>query len=177
MDAIEVAWMEPGTWAVAVTFFVLGLTLARLLSRPPTSSSKQPGNESAPAACPASDDSRGDLKMVLGVRMDLKMGKGKLAAQCCHGALHVFDLIPNNPTWSRWADQWKEEGSAKIVVKVTSEPELVALHRKARQLGVPSIVIADAGRTQIAAGSKTVLAVGPAPTSLVDQVTGNQKLL
>ena len=32
------------------------------------------------------------------------------------------------------------------------------------------------GRTQIAPGSHTVLAVGPAPGSMVDKVTGNLKL-
>lgn len=37
--------------------------------------------------------------------------------------------------------------------------------------------IRDAGRTQIAAGSKTVAAVGPAPLSRVDQITGKLRLL
>lgn len=35
----------------------------------------------------------------------------------------------------------------------------------------------DAGRTQIAAGSLTVLAIGPAPVKEVDAVTGHLKLL
>jgi hypothetical protein len=33
------------------------------------------------------------------------------------------------------------------------------------------------GRTQIAAGSKTVLAIGPAPVGAVDKITGHLKLL
>ena len=41
---------------------------------------------------------------------------------------------------------------------------------KARSLDLVSYVVADAGRTQIAPGSHTVLAVGPAPGHLVDQV-------
>jgi len=32
----------------------------------------------------AIEDEEEPLKMVLVVRMDLKMGKGKIAAQCCH---------------------------------------------------------------------------------------------
>jgi len=35
----------------------------------------------------------------------------------------------------------------------------------------------DAGRTQIAAGSRTVLAIGPAPVKEIDAVTGELKLL
>ena len=45
---------------------------------------------------------------------------------------------------------------------------------KARSLGLVSYVVADAGRTQIAPGSHTVLAVGPAPGSQVDKVLTNQ---
>lgn len=35
----------------------------------------------------------------------------------------------------------------------------------------------DAGRTQIAAGSRTVLAIGPAPVRELDSITGHLKLL
>jgi PTH2 family peptidyl-tRNA hydrolase len=54
---------------------------------------------------------------------------------------------------------------------------MLELRRKARSLGITAEVIQDAGRTQIEAGSMTVLGVGPAPRSLVDQVTGGLKLL
>lgn len=47
-----------------------------------------------------------------------------------------------------------------------------ALEAKARSLGLCARSIRDAGRTQIAAGSKTVLGVGPGPVKLVDSVTG-----
>lgn len=53
----------------------------------------------------------------------------------------------------------------------------MALRARARALGIPAEVIADAGRTQIASGSRTVLGVGPAPRSAVDAVTGHLKLL
>eukprot|EP00850_Spirogloea_muscicola_P012737 SM000083S22784 [mRNA] locus=s83:491885:492506:- [translate_table: standard] len=35
------------------------------------------------------------------------------------------------------------------------------LRSRATKVGLPTFVISDAGRTQVAAGSKTVLAVGP----------------
>ena len=47
---------------------------------------------------------------------------------------------------------------------------------KARSLDLVSYVVADAGRTQIAPGSHTVLAVGPAPGHLVDQVSSQSTL-
>ena len=50
------------------------------------------------------------------------------------------------------------------------------LYAKAISLGVNSTVIHDAGRTQIVAGSATVLGLGPAPKSVLDQITGDLKL-
>lgn len=62
-------------------------------------------------------------------------------------------------------------------MQVKSEAELMDLRFKALALGVTAEVIQDAGRTQIDPGSLTVLGVGPAPKSVVDQITGHLKLL
>lgn len=62
-------------------------------------------------------------------------------------------------------------------MQAKSEEELLTLMGRARSLGLTAEVIQDAGRTQIDPGSRTVLGVGPAPRSLVDQVTGGLKLL
>ena len=37
-------------------------------------------------------------------------------------------------------------------------------------------LVRDAGRTQVAAGTATVLAVGPGNAALIDQLTGHLKL-
>jgi peptidyl-tRNA hydrolase, PTH2 family len=50
------------------------------------------------------------------------------------------------------------------------------LHATAMSLSLTAKVVHDAGRTQIAAGSATVLGIGPAPKSLIDQVTGSLRL-
>ena len=42
---------------------------------------------------------------------------------------------------------------------------------------MPSYIVHDAGRTQIAAGSQTVLAIGPAPKGDIDKLTGHLSLL
>jgi PTH2 family peptidyl-tRNA hydrolase len=65
----------------------------------------------------------------------------------------------------------------KIALQVKSEEELHTLQAQAMSLGLVAEVIQDAGRTQIAPGSHTVLGIGPAPASVVDQVTSALRLL
>jgi len=119
-----------------------------------------------------SDDQ--DMKMVLVVRQDLKMGKGKAAAQCCHATLSAYKQARRKCPEALRA--WECNGQPKVTVKCDNEDDLMLLLTQARSLGLVSAVIADAGRTQIAPGSKTVLAVGPGPGEMVDQVTGSLKL-
>ena len=73
--------------------------------------------------------------------------------------------------------RWERQGQAKVALQVKSEDELEVLQATAISLGLVAEVIADAGRTQIASGSHTVLGIGPAPKSIIDKVTGNLKLL
>ncbi|ORZ33270.1 peptidyl-tRNA hydrolase PTH2-domain-containing protein [Catenaria anguillulae PL171] len=115
-----------------------------------------------------------DFKMVLVVRTDLPMTKGKVAAQCCHACLAAYKhgmLI--NPAM---VSKWERIGQAKVALKCTSEQEMLELQSVARALGLPAQSIRDAGRTQIEAGTRTVLAVGPGPVEVVNQVTGHLKL-
>ena len=42
---------------------------------------------------------------------------------------------------------------------------------------MPSYLVADAGHTQVEAGSLTVLGLGPVTTKQVNQLTGHLKLL
>lgn len=51
------------------------------------------------------------------------------------------------------------------------------LAHKALQSGLPCYIVHDAGRTQIAAGSQTVLAIGPGYKSDLDRITGSLPLL
>ncbi|KAJ4390364.1 hypothetical protein N0V85_007296 [Neurospora sp. IMI 360204] len=124
-----------------------------------------------------------ECKLVLVVRTDLGMTKGKIAAQCSHATLacykRLFSAAQLEPMSlsARLLRQWERNGQAKIAVQTKSEDEMLELMAKARSLGVTAEVIQDAGRTQIASGSRTVLGVGPAPKSLVDQITGDLKLL
>ena len=102
---------------------------------------------------------------------------GKIAAQCGHATLACYKtLLRANPAHPILR-QWERMGQAKVAVKVESEDDLLMLQAQAVSLGLVAQVIHDAGRTQIASGSATVLGVGPAPKSKVDEVTGHLKLL
>ncbi|CUM65570.1 uncharacterized protein PRCAT00003216001 [Priceomyces carsonii] len=122
----------------------------------------------------------GPVKMTLIVRQDLKMGKGKVAAQCLHATLALYKKITNpnseayNPVMAR---RWEEgNGQAKITLQVPNQEEMDTLFAQAISLGINSYIVHDAGRTQIAAGSATVLGLGPAPNVAIDQITKDLKL-
>ena len=48
---------------------------------------------------------------------------------------------------------------------------------QAESLGITTARVADAGRTEVAPGTVTVAAIGPAAVDLIDQVTGRLSLL
>ncbi|GAY48341.1 Aminoacyl-tRNA hydrolase [Citrus sinensis] len=122
-----------------------------------------------------SSDGDQDLKLVLVVRQDLKMGSGKIASQCAHAATGMYaELMQSDRHLLR---KWEQCGQPKIVVTCKNQQEMNKLWEVAENTGLPTFVVADAGRTQVSAGSKTVLAIGPGPKSLVDSVTGKQRLL
>jgi peptidyl-tRNA hydrolase, PTH2 family len=114
--------------------------------------------------------------MVLCVNNGLGMGKGKIGAQCAHAALGAAQRHRTPASEARFR-RWEQGGQPKIALKVPGDAELTELELRAREKGLPTYVVHDAGRTQIAAGSRTVLAIGPAPKSAVDGVTGHLGLL
>lgn len=122
------------------------------------------------------DDTSEEVKLVLAVRTDLGMTKGKIAAQCGHATLACYKYLVNSTTSTGLLRKWENNGQPKIAVQAKSEEELDTLHALAVSLGLCARVIHDAGRTQIAAGSATVLGV-LGPKSVVDRVTGHLKLL
>lgn len=118
---------------------------------------------------------RGEYKMVLVVRNDLKMGKGKIGAQCGHASVGAYQkAMERNPAS---VQRWDDSGCAKICVKVESESEMMNIRKAANIHGLNYYLVHDAGRTQIAAGSATVLALGPDLVQTIDQLTGHLKLL
>lgn len=100
-------------------------------------------------------------KLVLVVRKDLGMSSGKVAAQAAHATLACYKtLMRKDPKLLR---AWENDGQAKVTVQAESEAQIKELVAKAHGMGLAAEIIYDAGRTQIAAGSATVLGVGPGP--------------
>ena len=121
------------------------------------------------------DEVEDSMKMVLAVRTDLKMTKGKIAAQCGHAAVAAYKKAKKKDP--RALKSWESEGQRKIAVKVKDELELLSIMAMAQSVGLITAIIQDAGKTQIEAGSKTVVAVGPGPEEIIDKVTGHLPLL
>jgi peptidyl-tRNA hydrolase len=116
-------------------------------------------------------------KMVLIIRTDLGMGKGKVAAQCSHATLAAYQIAQKKSEQTRkWLAQWDDGGCAKITLKCLDEKEMLALEKASKKEGLVAVSIQDAGKTQIAAGSRTVLAIGPGPKDAIDFISGHLKL-
>ena len=116
-----------------------------------------------------------EYKMVIVTRSDLKLSPGKLAAQVAHAA--VACALETKSKNSKWFSKWQNEGGKKAVVKVDCEKDFFELKQDAEKLNLSAIVISDAGHTEIPAGTNTVLGIGPAPSNIIDQVTGKLQIL
>ena len=110
------------------------------------------------------------FKQVIIVRKDLKLGKGKLAAQVAHAAILAAEK-------SKFKNAWQEEGQKKVVLWCKNLEELLSLYKKAKAQHLPVILVEDAGLTQVKKGTKTCVAIGPAPAREVDKISGGLKLV
>jgi PTH2 family peptidyl-tRNA hydrolase len=115
------------------------------------------------------------MKQAIAVRTDVKMGKGKLAAQVAHASLAAAEeAMSRRP---EWYEEWKAGGQAKIVLKGGTEEELRELMGQARAARLPAALIEDRGLTQLEPGTVTCLGIGPGPEDALDRITGKLKLL
>jgi len=112
------------------------------------------------------------MKQVILVRQDLKLPKGKLAAQVAHAAVSCYDSSP-----AKKKKEWLSLGMKKVVLKVRDEKELMSYASKARDAGLIVDVIRDAGRTVVEPGTVTCCGIGPDEEDIIDLVTGNLKIL
>jgi PTH2 family peptidyl-tRNA hydrolase len=95
-----------------------------------------------------------EYKQVIVFRSDLKLSKGKIAAQAGHAAVSAAHEAHNRHRG--WWDAWLFEGQRK---------------------GLPNALIVDRGLTEIPPGTVTCLGIGPAPAEKVDRLTGKLSLL
>jgi PTH2 family peptidyl-tRNA hydrolase len=111
-------------------------------------------------------------KQVIIIRQDLKLPKGKLAAQAAHASVEAV-LKSKEKT----IKAWREEGMAKIVLKVKDLEQLTKLFQKAKDNGLTASLITDAGKTVVTPGTKTTIAIGPNEAEEIDKITGELPLL
>ena len=134
-------------------------------------------------------------KMMIVMRRDLKMRKGKIAAQAGHACVEAVlcaliregrkedlrlhegyaCLMPRGEETP--LTRWLAEGMAKVCVYVDSLEELLAVEKKAREVGLHTALIQDAGRTEFhGEPTFTCLAIEPAFPEEVDPVPGELPL-
>lgn len=114
-------------------------------------------------------------KLACIVNNSLKMGKGKIAAQVGHACIKAYrEFSIHHPSEAR---AWIDGGEKKIILKAPSRTEIEKIAAEARDAGLETYEIKDAGHTQIPPGSLTVLAIGPASEKKIDNICSNLKLL
>jgi len=124
------------------------------------------------------------VKQVLVYRRDLKMRKGKIAAQCAHASMAVFFQrnrggaaqlhVPLDGPMSAWVSG----RFTKVVLCVESEEALLQVHQEALARGLPTALITDSGRTEFGGvPTRTAVAIGPAATTEIDVITGREGLV
>ena len=106
------------------------------------------------------------------VRKDLKMGVGKIAAQCGH-AVEFLSLKCSKEIMQEYVTS----GHTKVVLKVPDEKDFSTLVEQCINYKVPFEVVVDAGRTQIAPNSATVVGIGPIRKMDAKTLVGGLKLL
>jgi PTH2 family peptidyl-tRNA hydrolase len=135
-------------------------------------------------------------KQMIVMRRDLKMRKGKIAAQAGHACVEAVllalkregrlnDLVEDgryitvDPAGKEPTplSDWFQKGVAKICVYVDSEEELLELDRRAREMGFLSALIQDAGMTEFhGEPTYTCLALEPLTAEQVEPLTGSLPL-
>ncbi|MEA3429993.1 MAG: peptidyl-tRNA hydrolase Pth2, partial [Nanoarchaeota archaeon] len=111
-------------------------------------------------------------KQVILVRQDLKLPKGKLAAQVAHASV---DAVLK--TGKLKVDAWRAEGMKKVVLKVKDKKELLDYQQLAKGEGLVAAVITDAGKTVVAPGTMTCVAIGPDREDTIDGITKDLKMV
>jgi len=117
----------------------------------------------------------GEYKVVILVRQDLKMSKGKTAAQVAHAAVGCA-LACKKKAPSLFTS-WDCGGGKIAVLKVDNERELYEFKAIADEQRLITCLITDAGRTEVDPGSVTCLGIGPEVQGNLDRITGELKML
>lgn len=135
-------------------------------------------------------------KQMIVMRRDLKMRKGKIAAQAGHACVTAVlaaltreqrlgqvqadetgVVLTQDGQSATPLSEWFARGVAKVCVYVDSEEELLEIDRKAKAAGILSALICDSGLTEFhGQPTYTCLAFEPSLPEKVDPITGELPL-
>ena len=135
-------------------------------------------------------------KMMIVMRRDLKMRKGKIAAQSGHACVDAIlaalkkedrlgDIemtqggmtLKNTDKVPTPLSDWFVSGCTKVCVYVDSEEDLLCIAAEAEKRGIIASVITDWGLTEFhGEHTKTCLALEPLPAEVADELTGGLPL-
>lgn len=131
-------------------------------------------------------------KQMIVMRRDLKMRKGKIAAQAGHACVTAvlaalawegrlnevrvtggeITLAPSEKPATPLSE-WFARGVTKVCLYVDSEEALLAIDRQAKEAGLLCALICDSGITEFhGTPTYTCLALEPALPETVDPITG-----
>lgn len=134
------------------------------------------------------------VKQVIVFRRDLKVRKGKIAAQAGHASIAFIMKQFMDAMMYDWHDpikenltlpvvltveqqQWIKDLQVKISLVVDGEKELQELHAKARGAGLNSHMIVDAGLTEFhGVPTLTCIVIGPHESERIDAITAGLDL-
>jgi len=111
-------------------------------------------------------------KQAILVRHDLKLPKGKMAAQVAHASIESAAQAEKDIV-----DSWRAEGGKKVILKVENQRELFRFKKEAEDHGLPTAIIKDAGHTVVRPNTITCLGIGPASEDKIDHITKDLKLV
>ena len=116
-----------------------------------------------------------EYKCVVLVRTDIKMSKGKTAAQVAHAAVSCA-LQANRKQPSKFSE-WNSGGQKVVALKVASKEDLFQFKALAEAQGIITGLVTDAGRTEVEPGTVTCMGIGPDRESAIDKITGELGML
>ena len=111
--------------------------------------------------------------MVIVVRKDLKLPKGKLAVQASHASVSLAMKAKDTREYQHWFNS----GQKKILVYCENEKQLLIILQKSKDNNLKNSLVIDAGRTVVEPGTKTCIALGPAEESAFIGLTDKLQLI
>jgi len=108
-------------------------------------------------------------------RKDLSLSKGKFASQCAHAAVQC--ALHSQKSAKSDYEKWRNTGSRKVVLYAEDVDQLQELQQLAEQKNIVSALVKDAGRTEIPPGMITVLGLGPAMKTQIDDLCSGLELV